>query len=59
MNVTGYDCGGPKYETYLQAKGLGDRTLARRGIYHITSGQEYRTFGRGQLGHVTIALPND
>jgi hypothetical protein len=59
MNVTGYDHGGPRYETYLQAKGLGDKTLARRGPYHITSGQEYRTFGRGQLGHVTIVLPND
>jgi hypothetical protein len=59
MNVTGYDSGGPKYETFLQANGLGDKTLARRGPYHITSGQEYRTFGRGQLGHVTIVLPND
>src|SRR5690606_33012462 len=23
-----------------------------------TSGQEYRTFGRGALGHVTLALPH-
>jgi hypothetical protein len=59
MNVTGYDVGGPHYETFLQAKGLGDKTLARRGPYHITSGQEYRTFGRGQLGHVTIVLADD
>lgn len=29
MNVTGYDMGAGKYETFLQAKGLGDKTLAR------------------------------
>ena len=55
MNTRGYDQGGTKYESYRQHKGLGDGTLARRGIYHITSGQEYRPT---RLGHVTIALPD-
>ncbi|MGH8017444.1 MAG: CehA/McbA family metallohydrolase [Opitutaceae bacterium] len=56
MNNRGYDPAGVKYETFRQSTGLGETTVARRGPYHISSGQEYRTFGRGQLGHVTIAL---
>ena len=56
MNTDGYDRGEGKYESYYQRKGLGDRTVARRGPYHITSGQEYRV---DQLGHVTIVLPNE
>ena len=56
MNSTGYDPAGVKYEKFRQAKGLGEATAAHRGPYYITSGQEYRTFRRGQLGHVTIAL---
>jgi hypothetical protein len=59
MNVTGYDPAGAKHETFRQANGLGDKTVARRGIYHISSGQEYRTFRAGQLGHVTLALPDE
>jgi hypothetical protein len=54
-NTTGYDQGGAKYESYRQLTGLGDRSEARRGPYHITSGQEYRV---GRLGHVTLALPD-
>lgn len=52
------DPAGVKYEKYRQANGLGDKTVARRGLYHISSGQEYRTFRRGQLGHVTIPIPS-
>jgi hypothetical protein len=54
-NTQGYDVGGPKYESYLQAAGLGDLSVAHRGPYYISSGQEYRANG---LGHVTIALPD-
>ncbi len=54
-NTQGYDVGGPLYESYLQVTGLGDKSVARRGPYHISSGQEYRANG---LGHVTIALPD-
>ncbi|MGH7958344.1 MAG: CehA/McbA family metallohydrolase [Opitutaceae bacterium] len=53
-NTVGYDPDGVGYETFRQ-RGLGDRTLARRGPYHITSGQEYRPT---RLGHVTIVLPD-
>lgn len=55
MNTGGYDQGGLKYESYRQLTGLGDRSVARRGPYHITSGQEYRV---GRFGHVTLALPD-
>lgn len=55
MNTRGYDSGGTLYESYRQHMGLGGDTVARRGPYHITSGQEYRT---APLGHVTIALPD-
>ena len=55
MNTRGYDQGGQKYESVFQHTGLGEATLARRGIYHITSGQEYRAT---RLGHVTLALPD-
>ena len=53
MNTRGYDHGGEKYESYFQRKGLGDRSVAKRGPYHIASGQEYRT---RNLGHVTIDI---
>ncbi|MBI4626508.1 MAG: CehA/McbA family metallohydrolase [Verrucomicrobia bacterium] len=56
MNTAGYDQGGAKYESFRQQTGLGDRSVARRGPYHITSGQEYRV---GRLGHVTLALPDE
>lgn len=55
MNTGGYDHGGPKYESVRQHVGVGDKTVARRGVYHISSGQEYRA---GRLGHVTLALPD-
>lgn len=56
MNSNGYDPAGVKHEKFRQAKGLGEATAAHHGPYYITSGQEYRTFRRGQLGHVTIAM---
>lgn len=52
MNTKGYDAG-TGYESHRQHTGVGEATLARRGIYHLTSGQEYRT---RTYGHVTIAL---
>lgn len=55
MNTGGYDAGGARYESDRQHTGLGDATEARRGPYHITSGQEYRV---APLGHVTIAVPD-
>ncbi|HLA39148.1 MAG TPA: CehA/McbA family metallohydrolase, partial [Candidatus Glassbacteria bacterium] len=55
MNTDGYARGG-QYEGWLQAKGLGERSVARSGGYFISSGQEYRS---GQLGHVTIILPDE
>lgn len=54
-NTQGYDPAGVGYESFRQHRGLGEATLARRGPYHITSGQEYRA---ARLGHVTIALPD-
>jgi len=54
MNTGGYDRGG-NYESWNQKKGLGDGSVARRGPYFITSGQEYRT---SDLGHVTIIMPD-
>ena len=54
-NTLGYDPDGVGYESFRQHRGLGDASLARRGPYHITSGQEYRPT---RLGHVTIVLPN-
>ncbi len=54
MNTTGYDRGG-KYESWLQKKGLGDRSAFGRDGYWISSGQEYRS---GELGHVTVLLPD-
>ena len=55
MNTRGYGAGGAEYESFLQHAGTGEGTVARRGIYHISSGQEYRT---ARLGHVTLALPD-
>lgn len=54
-NTGGYDLGTPKYESARQYNGLGDRTVAHRGPYHITSGQEYRANG---LGHVILTMPD-
>ncbi|MDO8539226.1 MAG: CehA/McbA family metallohydrolase [Opitutaceae bacterium] len=54
-NTLGYDPSGAGYESFRQQRGLGDGSLARQGIYHITSGQEYRPT---RLGHVTIVLPD-
>jgi hypothetical protein len=55
MNTTGYDMG-KKYESWLQEKGLGDRSVFKKGPYFLVSGQEYRT---RQLGHVTIIMPDE
>ena len=55
MNTTGYDMGA-EYESWLQKKGLGDRSVYKKGPYFLTSGQEYRTH---KLGHVTIIMPDD
>ncbi len=52
MNTKGYDQGG-EFESWRQAKGLGDQSNSRRGPYHISSGQEYRP---QSLGHVSIVL---
>jgi hypothetical protein len=54
-NTLGYDPEGVGYDSFRQHGGVGEGTLARRGPYHITSGQEYRPT---RLGHVTIALPD-
>ena len=54
-NTLGYDPAGAGYESFRQHTGLGDASLARRGPYFITSGQEYRPT---RLGHVTIVLPD-
>ena len=54
-NTVGYDPAGIGYESFRQHGGLGESTLARRGPYHITSGQEYRP---SRLGHVTIVMPD-
>lgn len=53
FNTQGYDPEGVGYETFRQHRGVGEATLASRGIYHITSGQEYRPT---RLGHVNILL---
>jgi len=55
MNTTGYDQG-REYEYWHQKKGLGDRSVFKKGSYFLTSGQEYRT---RKLGHVTIIMPDD
>jgi hypothetical protein len=55
MNTKGYDKGS-KYESWLQKKGLGERSITRKGPYFIVSGQEYRT---NILGHVLILMSDD
>jgi hypothetical protein len=55
MNTQGYDRG-RKYESWIQAPGLGDAGQAETGGYHLSSGQEYRT---STLGHVTIIMGRD
>jgi len=52
MNTTGYDRG-RDFESWTQAKGLGDQSNNRWGPYHISSGQEYRP---QSLGHVSIIM---
>ena len=54
MNTKGYGQG-REYESWIQARGLGDKSVARIGPYYLSSGQEYRT---QTLGHVTIILPD-
>ena len=55
MNTRGYERG-REFESWHQAKGLGERSLYRKSPYRISSGQEYRV---GTLGHVTIVLGDD
>ena len=50
MNTTGYGLG-QEFESWGQAHGLGEESIRRKGVYHLTSGQEYRA---GYLGHVTV-----
>ncbi|HUV14272.1 MAG TPA: hypothetical protein VMY18_11570, partial [Acidobacteriota bacterium] len=52
MNTKGYDQG-REFESWRQAKCLGDQSDSSRGPYHISSGQEYRP---QSLGHVSIVL---
>jgi hypothetical protein len=54
MNTKGYDRGG-EFESWRQAKGLGEQSNSRKGPYHISSGQEYRPQA---LGHVSIVMGN-
>jgi hypothetical protein len=55
MNTRGYDQG-REFESWRQAKGLGDKSNNRKGSYHISSGQEYRP---QFLGHVSIVMGDD
>jgi len=55
MNTRGYDRG-RRYESWLQAPGLGDAGQVEAAGYHLSSGQEYRT---GTLGHVTIIMTGE
>ncbi len=52
MNTGGYD-GGNEFESWHQAKGLGEKSIYRKGPYRISSGQEYRA---RDFGHVTIVM---
>lgn len=52
-NTVGYDPKGVGYESTRQMRGLGDQSDAHRGVYYISSGQEYRPV---KLGHVTVIL---
>jgi hypothetical protein len=53
MNTRGYDRG-QQYESWRQLHGLGEQSDVSRGVYTISSGQEYRT---RTLGHVTVIMP--
>ena len=55
MNTNGYDQG-KDFESWNQAKGLGNQSINRKGPYHISSGQEYRP---QSLGHVSIVIGDD
>ena len=50
MNTTGYALG-REFESWGQAYGLGEKSIRKKGPYHLISGQEYRA---GSLGHVTV-----
>ncbi len=50
MNTTGYGLG-RDFESWGQAHGLGERSTRQKGVYHLSSGQEYRA---RYLGHVTV-----
>ena len=55
MNSDGYDKG-EEFESWHQAKGLGEKSIYRKGPYRISSGQEYRAW---DFGHVTIVMGDD
>ncbi len=50
MNTKGYGLG-RKFESWGQAYGLGEKSIRRKGPYHLISGQEYRA---DYLGHVIV-----
>jgi len=50
MNTTGYGLG-QEFESWRQAHGLGEESTRKKGVYYLSSGQEYRA---GYLGHVTV-----
>ena len=50
MNTTGYGLG-QEFESWGQAHGLGEESTRKKGVYYLSSGQEYRA---GNLGHVTV-----
>ena len=52
MNTTGYNQG-REFESWQQAKGLGDQSNNQKGSYYLSSGQEYRP---QSLGHVSILM---
>ena len=55
MNTNGYALG-REFESWNQAKGLGEQSVHSAGPYYLSSGQEYRV---GTLGHVTVVLAED
>src|SRR5690606_11353248 len=55
MNTRGYDAGN-KFESWSQKKGLGERSVFRKGPYHLSSGQEYRAQA---LGHMNLLMIDD
>lgn len=55
MNTGGYDAGG-EFESWSQNKGLGERSVFRKGPYRLSSGQEYRAQA---LGHMNLLMVDD